>query len=103
MKTLSVLIFLIAFSYCANAFHVTLTPEVPGKSIALKQEGTPPLENRALNKNNEQQLLREGVDANEFKESVGFTEKGREKRSGYYWHENRYRKKKFRPSPLIWG
>lgn len=103
MKSLAALIFLIAIALCANTFHETLTPGVSRKSTALGQRNIASFENRALNKNNERQLLRKGVDANEFKETIGFPEKGREKRSGYYWHENRYRKKKFRPSPLIWG
>lgn len=103
MKSLSALMILITFVLCTNALQEKLTPKVPGKSTTLEQERRAPFDNGVLNKNNEQQLQRKSVDVNEFKETAGFPDKGREKRSGYYWHENRHRKKKFRPSPLIWG
>lgn len=80
----------------AFAFREVSAKAVPGKSALLA------FETQAFSKNNEPERQHTSNDVNEFSEANGFPVKRREKRWGYYWHETRP-KKKFRPSPLIWG
>lgn len=106
MENCSAFILLIAFTFHTMAIRETLALNTSGKSTLSAERRVSPFEDRILNKNNEEQPWRKSDDdANEFKQDTNvFLEKtAREKRSRYYWYGNQLRKKKFRPSPLIWG
>lgn len=96
------MVFIIAFTICTTALQETLTVQDPTKSALLEKRHLTIFEGRVLNRDDEQQRWRRSNEVNEFREAGSFPTKNREKRWGNYWHET-HPKKKFRPSPLIWG